>query len=53
MAHLRKTVSNNGTDWDQLCVVHRAKPRFIFELANETIRLRLLPEVEPDQSIWQ
>jgi hypothetical protein len=53
MAHLRKTVANNGTDWDQLCIVHRAKPRFVFELADETIRLRLLAEVEQDRSIWQ
>jgi hypothetical protein len=53
MAHLRKTVSNNGTDWDQLCVVHRAKPRFVFELADETIRLRLLAECEQTKSVWQ
>ncbi|MCL4180180.1 MAG: DEAD/DEAH box helicase [Verrucomicrobia bacterium] len=53
MAHLRKTVTNNGTDWDQLCVVHRAKPRFVFELADETIRLRLMAEGDQTGSIWQ
>ncbi len=53
MAHLRKTVANNGSDWDQLCVVHRAKPRFTFELADESIRLRLLAETERVGSIWQ
>jgi SNF2 family DNA or RNA helicase len=53
MAHLRKTVANNGSDWDELCVVHRAKPRFLFELADETIRLRLTAETDPAGSIWQ
>jgi superfamily II DNA or RNA helicase len=52
LMHLRKTQSNHGVDWDQLCVTHTAKPQFIFELLDETIRLRLLARSQRDQSVW-
>jgi superfamily II DNA or RNA helicase len=39
-------------DWDQLCVAHKAKPQFIFELMDETVRLRLVAKSERDQSSW-
>lgn len=52
LVHLRKTQSSNGVDWDQLCVAHKAKPQFIFELLDETLRLRLVAKSERDQSAW-
>jgi len=52
LLHLRKTQSNHGVDWEQLCITHKAAPQFIFELLNDTVRLRLLAKSERDQSIW-
>jgi superfamily II DNA or RNA helicase len=53
LTHLRKTASGNGNDWDQLCTVHTAKPQFIFELAADTVRLRLVARSERDKTLWQ
>ena len=53
LAKLRKANSGNGTDWERICVAHGARPRFIFELAEETVRLHLLAISERDQSVWQ
>ena len=50
--HLRKTQASHGVDWEQLCVAHAAKPQFIFELLDETVRLRLMAKSQRDQSIW-
>jgi SNF2-related domain/Helicase conserved C-terminal domain len=52
LMHLRKTQSNNGVDWEQLCVAHTAKPQFVFELLDETVRLRLTAKSESDNSLW-
>ena len=52
LTHLRRTRSNHGVDWDQLCVSHPAKPQFVFELLDETVRLRLLATSQRDQSAW-
>jgi SNF2 family DNA or RNA helicase len=52
LMHLRKTQTNNGVDWEQLCVTHPALPQFTFELLDETVRLRLLAKSQRDQSIW-
>ncbi|HEV2394354.1 MAG TPA: DEAD/DEAH box helicase [Verrucomicrobiae bacterium] len=52
LMHLRKTQSDNGVDWAQLCVTHPAKPQFIFELLEDTVRLRLLARSQHDQSTW-
>jgi hypothetical protein len=52
LAHLRKTTGSNEKSWDQLCVVHTARPQFIFELADDTIRLRLIAESEVNRSSW-
>jgi superfamily II DNA or RNA helicase len=52
LTHLRKTQSNHGVDWQQLCVAHPATPQFIFELLDETVRLRLLARSLRDQSVW-
>jgi superfamily II DNA or RNA helicase len=53
LTHLRRSQAKNGTDWEQLCVAHSAVPQFIFELSEETVRLRLLALSEKDQSAWQ
>jgi len=52
LMHLRKTQSSRGVNWDQLCVAHAARPQFIFELLDETVRLRLKARSEHDQSTW-
>jgi superfamily II DNA or RNA helicase len=50
--HLRRTHSNNGVDWDALCITHTAVPQFVFELNEDTVRLRLLARSERDKSVW-
>src|ERR1043166_570048 len=50
---LRKTQSDNGVNWEQLCVAHAAVPQFMFELADDTVRLSLLARSERDQSLWR
>jgi hypothetical protein len=52
LKQLRKNRSVPGVDWEQLCVAHPAMPQFIFELLDETVRLRLLARSERDQSVW-
>ncbi|MGH8022421.1 MAG: DEAD/DEAH box helicase, partial [Limisphaerales bacterium] len=52
LLHLRKTQPVNGVDWEQLCVTHKAAPQFVFELLDETVRLRLLAKSLRDQSLW-
>ena len=52
LLHLRKTQSNHGVDWEQLCVAHPARPQFVFELLDDTVRLRLLARSLRDQSVW-
>ncbi len=52
LLHLRKTQSVNGVDWEQLCVTHKAGPQFVFELLDDTVRLRLLAKSQRDQSVW-
>ncbi|MCP5521103.1 MAG: DEAD/DEAH box helicase [Verrucomicrobiales bacterium] len=53
LKHLRKHGSRNGSDWESLCVTHEAQPQFIFELEEDTVRLRLLAVSEGDGSKWQ
>lgn len=52
LLHLRKTQSANGVDWEQLCVTHKAAPQFVFELLDDTVRLRLLARSQRDDSVW-
>lgn len=52
LAWLRRTESIQRTDWDKICVAHPARPQFVFELADDTVRLRLLAQSERDHSIW-
>ena len=52
LLHLRKTQANHGVDWEQLCVAHPASPQFVFELLEDTVRLRLLAKSARDKSTW-
>jgi SNF2 family DNA or RNA helicase len=52
LTQLRKAHSDHGLDWSRVCVVHTGKPRFVFELADDTVRLRLLAQSELDNSVW-
>ncbi len=52
LTKLRKTQSCHGMDWEQLCVVHRAVPRFTFELVEDAVRLRLLARSDGEQRPW-
>jgi superfamily II DNA or RNA helicase len=52
LLHLRKTQSQYGVDWEQLCVTHKAAPQFVFELLDDTVRLRLLAKSQRDQGVW-
>ncbi|MSU57824.1 MAG: DEAD/DEAH box helicase [Pedosphaera sp.] len=52
LVHLRKSGSNHGVDWEQLCVTHTAMPQFVFELLDDTVRVRLLAKSLKDQSVW-
>ncbi|MBO4544667.1 MAG: DEAD/DEAH box helicase, partial [Verrucomicrobia bacterium] len=38
--------------WEDICMVHRAKPRFIMELHDNTIQVRLRAVSENNGSIW-
>src|SRR5438093_6790709 len=53
LTHLRNSGSGEGADWNQLCVAHLVVPQFIFELTDDTVRLRLLARSERDHSVWQ
>jgi len=52
LMHLRRSESNHGVDWEQLCVAHPATPQFVFELLEDTVRLRLLAKSARDGSVW-
>ncbi len=52
LMHLRRSQSNHGVDWEQLCTVHPASPEFLFELQEDTVRLRLVARSLRDRSAW-
>ena len=52
LTQLRRSHPGSGVDWDQLCVAHTAVPQFVFELEDDTVRLRLLARSERDASLW-
>lgn len=53
LARLRQMHAGEGAEWDRICISHQAKPQFIFELNEDTVRLRLLARSERDNSLWQ
>jgi hypothetical protein len=52
LTKLRKAHAVADDLWAQLCVVHRAQPRFIFELVDDVVRLRLAARSQDDGSLW-
>ncbi len=52
LKQLRAARAVPGVDWEQLCVAHTAMPQFVFELLDDTVRLRLLARSDRDQSLW-
>jgi superfamily II DNA or RNA helicase len=52
LMHLRKSQSDHGVDWEQLCVTHKASPQFVFELLDDTVRLRLLARSPRENLVW-
>jgi hypothetical protein len=52
LVHLRKAHPKNGVDWEQLCITHAARPEFVFELQDETVRLKLVARSQSDQTVW-
>lgn len=53
LTHLRKNAAGSESHWEELCTTHAAKPQFVFELDNDTIRLRLKAISDVDESQWQ
>ncbi len=53
LTHLRKNAVGSKSHWDELCVSHTAKPQLVFELENDTVRLRLKAVSDHDASEWQ
>ena len=52
LTHLRRTQASQSVDWEGLCLTHPAAPEFVFELLDDTVRLRLLARSQRDQSLW-
>ncbi|MCC6234574.1 MAG: DEAD/DEAH box helicase [Verrucomicrobiales bacterium] len=53
LTQLRRAHAHKDQRWDSLCVTHKARPQFIFELSDEVVRLRLMATSERDHSLWQ
>ena len=53
LTHLRKNAAGSESHWEELCTTHTAKPQFVFELNNDTVRLRLKAISDVDESQWQ
>ena len=52
LTQLRKARTAAQVDWGQLCVLHAARPRFVFELVDDVVRLRLLAQAEGEGGQW-
>ena len=53
ITHLRRAHLNGLVDWDQLCIAHQAKPRFVFEMNGDRVELRLQALSDTDGSLWE
>ncbi len=53
LTSLRKIHGQDGQPWDHVCRAHPASPQFVFQLADDVLRLRLMAVSELDQSRWQ
>ncbi len=52
LTHLSRS-HGKRSEWEQLCKAHTAVPQFVFELNDDTVRLRLLATSDVDKSTWQ
>jgi hypothetical protein len=52
LTHLSRS-HGKRSDWEQLCKAHTAIPQFVFELNDDTVRLRLVATSDLDKSEWQ
>jgi hypothetical protein len=52
LTKLRKTQPSKQVDWEQLCVVHHGRPKFTFELVDDSVRLRLLAGSDGEPRSW-
>ena len=50
--YLRRSKVAGDVNWEDLCMTHAAVPQFVFELCEDTVRLRLLARSEKDKSLW-
>jgi len=53
LAGLYRAEKSSRERWKKLCEVHTARPRFVFELADAAVRLRLRAVSDRDQSLWE
>ena len=53
LTHLSRSHGRDSKAWEQLCKAHTAAPQFVFELNDDTVRLRLLATSDLDKSTWQ
>lgn len=53
LTQLRKSAATKDSPWDRVCTAHAGQPRFVFELSEETVRLRLMAVSDRDKSLWQ
>jgi SNF2 family DNA or RNA helicase len=53
ISHLRRSDKAQGINWEDLCTAHPARPQFVFELVDDTVRLRLIAQSDRDKSTWQ
>jgi SNF2 family DNA or RNA helicase len=53
LTHFRKTGGPKDPAWNDLCSAHTARPQFLFELADDTVRLRLVAISDRDESRWE
>ncbi|MGC8887032.1 MAG: DEAD/DEAH box helicase [Verrucomicrobiia bacterium] len=51
-AYLRRQKNEILLNWEEICIIHPAKPRFVFELESDIIRVKLLAISEKDGSVW-
>ena len=51
-SQLRRSFSGAGASWESLCVSLTATAQFVFELAEDTVRLRLLARTDRSKTVW-
>ena len=53
ISKMRGLYFNTNPVWDEICKVHTARPRFIFEMDQNLVRLRLQAISDLDNSLWE